>query len=264
MVPPPQQGKYSNWNVNGKVVIRKDLPKETHYNYVDAPNWGDSYYGTHTVALPYEKYPREYVAPRNTSIEIESVDRSPDLPLYVIKFQVSEILNRGSADFEGRLFFCLNLLQENVGASDVEKADITIDEYVRTLHVSWDILPPGTIDEIIARIFPGAKPTEDDKNTTIERYNFFMSLNPKSLVYGQSGFQRYFGALINDDLVVFENVKYGNAIYIMFENWQELSQKSRIELLSGKFGEKFERVIHTGDWQNKVRKIIEMRLVKLQ
>ena len=151
----------------------------------------------------------------------------------------------------------MNLLQENIGASGIEKADVTFEEYIQTLQVSWDILPPGTIDEVFNRVFQDIEPSEEDKNTTIERYHFFMSLNPQKLVYGRSSFQKYFGALLEEDLVVFENIKYGNAIYVMFDNWQELSQKSRIELLSGKFGENFERVIHVGDWQTKVREIIE-------
>ena len=104
VIPSAQQGKYSGWNTNGKVVIRKDLPKETHYNYVESPNWGDSSKGTHEVTLPYEKYPREYIAPQNSAIEIESADKTPDLSHYVIKFQVSEILDRSNDNFKKKTF----------------------------------------------------------------------------------------------------------------------------------------------------------------
>ena len=41
VVPSAASGKYSDWNVNGKEVIRKDLPKETHYRTIESPNWGD-------------------------------------------------------------------------------------------------------------------------------------------------------------------------------------------------------------------------------
>ena len=87
-----------------------------------------------------------------------------------------------------------------------------------------------------------------------------MSLKPAKLVYGLSGFERYFGGLIKDDLVVFENIEYGNAIYIMFENWRELSQKTRTELLSGRFGRNFERVMHGSGWKGKVKAVIKARL----
>lgn len=259
IAPSSDQGKHSYWNINGKEIVRKDLPKETHYNLVDAPNYGDSYYGTHTVALPYEKYPRDFIAPRNTTINIECADTSNDLTHYVIKFELSEILDRDSNEFDNRLFDCLNLLQENIGDCGIEQAGITLHDYIQTLHVEWDILPPGTIQEAIDRIFHGRQPTEQESQIINERYDFFLSLNPQNLVYGRSGFQRYFGALIQGDLVVFENVRYGNAIYVMFSNWQQLSQQSRVDLLSGRFGNAFERVTHGGDWQKKVTKIIENR-----
>lgn len=70
IVPPASQGKFSTRNIEGKVVIRKDLPKETHYNSIESPNWGDSSNGTHTVDLPYEKYPREFYPPRELEISI--------------------------------------------------------------------------------------------------------------------------------------------------------------------------------------------------
>ncbi len=255
----PDQGKHSYWNVNGREIVRKDLPKETHYNLVDTPNYGDSYKGTHTVSLPYKKYPRDFIAPRNTTINIECSDTSNNLTHYIIKFELSEVLDRDSKEFDDRLFDCLNLLQENIGDCGIEQAGITLYDYIQTLHVAWDILPPGTIEEAIDRIFHGRQPTEQESQIVNERYDFFLTLNPQSLVYGRSGFQRYFGALIEDNLIVFENVKYGNAIYIMFSDWEELSQQSRVDLLSGRFSNDFERVTHVGDWQKKVTKIIEER-----
>ncbi len=52
-------------------------------------------------------------------------------------------------------------------------------------------------------------------------------------------------------------MEYGNALYTMFEDWQTLSQKSRIELLSGRYGKNFERVVHKKGWKERVRKIIK-------
>jgi len=92
--------------------------------------------------------------------------------------------------------------------------------------------------------------------------DFLASLKPEKMVYGQSGLHRYFGAMLADDLVVFENVEYGNAAYVMYDDWHTLSQKSRTELLSGKHGDNFERVIHAGEWKNRVRFLIEARLQK--
>jgi hypothetical protein len=41
---------------------------------------------------------------------------------------------------------------------------------------------------------------------------------------------RYFGAKFGDDFVAFENVNYGNAIYLMRETWPELRRETWPEL----------------------------------
>ena len=39
----------------------------------------------------------------------------------------------------------------------------------------------------------------------------------------------YFGAKFGENIVVFENMDYGNAIYILSDNWEEISKMSRID-----------------------------------
>ncbi len=257
IIPPATQGKYSSKNVNGIEIIRKDLPIETHYNTVEVPNWGDDYNGTHTVDLPYEKYPREFIFPRELEITINCNNTQPNQPEYIIAFKVNEVLERKRRNFKDKLFENLNLLQENIGACGVEPAEMALDKYEKSLHVSWEILPPGTREETIERVFKGKSPTVDEKNVAGERYDFFISLKPKRFVFGSSGFRRYFGALIEDDLVVFENIQYGNAVYILFDNWKESSRRSRLDLLSGKYGKDFERIIHNPGWKKEVRTIVK-------
>ena len=125
-----------------------------------------------------------------------------------------------------------------------------------------EILPPGTVEEAVERIFGGRKATQPEIDVVAERYKFFMSLKPVNLIVGSSGFQKYFGAQLKEDLVVFDNVEYGNALYIMFEDWEELSQKSRIELLSGKAGSNFIRIVHKGEWEETVRKVLKAEIRK--
>jgi hypothetical protein len=254
-----KQGKYSEKNIHGKEIVRKDLPKETHYNVIESPNWGDAFNGTHTVYLPYKKYPREFEPPRELEISMICKDARPNLPIYVIAFQIKEVLDKGEKDFKKKLLEDLNLLQENIGACGVEPADMKIAEYGKTLHLSWEILPPGTLDETLGRIFKGKAPSAEEKKVTAERYAFFQTLKPKSLVFGNSGLRRYFGALLEDNLVVFENIEYGNAIYILFDNWEELSKRSRLELVSGKYGKDFERVVHTTGWKDAVKNVIQAK-----
>lgn len=260
VLPSEDGGKYSDRNVNGEEIVRRDLPIETHYRSVETPNWGDSYYGTHTVDLPYQKYPRDFIAPDMTEIEISVIDDRKGRNEYVFVFRVARVLDPKSRRFEDDLLEDLNLLQENVGSCGVQKSDATVSDYVKTLRVSWEVLPPGTREEAVERVFRGKTPSPEERAAVEDRYDFLRSLKPEKLVYGTSGLQRYFGGLIRDDLVVFENIEYGNAIYIMFENWQDLSKRTRTELLSGRFGNNFERVMHASGWKGTVRKIIKQRL----
>jgi hypothetical protein len=260
VLPPEGSGKYSKRNVNGEEIIRKDLEKETHYSAIESPNWGDSYKGTHTVYLPHEQYPRDFIGPRLTRLKILVPHPDAGQKSYMIVFEVDRVLDQKAKRFKDDLLECLNLLLENVGSFSVQPSDATIADYLQTLKVSWEVLPPGTREEAIARLFRGKVPSTQEKAAVAERYDFMMSLKPAKLVYGLSGLERYFGGLIKDDLVVFENIEYGNAIYIMFENWRELSQKTRTELLSGRFGRNFERVMHGSGWKGKVKAVIKARL----
>jgi len=259
VIPPAKQGRYSKINTDGEVIIRRDLPMDTSYTSVETPNWGDPYLGYHTVDLPHHSYKREFKPPRESELQVFSPITKPNLTTYVISFRVNEVLRKSSKEFRKRLLENLNLLQENVGASDVEAANTRVENYTKSLHLSWEILPPGTKKEAIQRLFKGRKASQQAKDVASDRYDFFMTLNPQKLVFGQSGFRRYFGALIKNDLVVFENIEYGNAVYIMFEKWQELSKKSRIDLLSGKFGKSFQRVQHLKGWKAQVEHIVRSK-----
>ena len=257
-IPPDESGRYSRRNVEGEEVVRRDLPLETRYNSIESPNWGDAAtYGTHTVDLPYERYPREHIPPRFSAIKVaQGSARAGNVSLV---FEVEEVLDRKARGFKDRLLECLNLLQENVGACGIERAGARPGDYVASLSVSWEILPPGTKEEALRRIFRGRRPSREEREQAAERYDFLKSLSPQSFVYGMSGVARYFGGLVRPDLVVFENLSYGNAIYIMFENWEELSRKSRIDLMSGRISQDFERVIHTKGWKSKVRAFVKER-----
>ena len=252
VIPDPLQGKYSLKNVFGEEIVRRDLPKETHYTEIESPNWGDSSNGTHTVRLPHEKYPRDIIPPKLIAIEINHKQSSGSH--FIFNFRVTRILEKKSSTFDDDLLFDLNLLQENLGKCGVENADKPISTYADTLIVSWDIFPPGSKEEVLSRIFRGKNITPDKKNVAENRYDFFMSLEPKKIVTGNSTFSNYLGAMLADDLVVFENIEYGNAIYILYDNWDEISKLSRIDLLSGRAGNNFDRIIHSGNWKDEVRK----------
>ena len=88
-----------------------------------------------------------------------------------------------------------------------------------TLTLNWEIFPPGTVDEVVERVIRGAGRASREQEALIrERVALFRSLKPKRYIQGRGGMNRYIGALFANDLVVFENVRYGNALYVLTKN----------------------------------------------
>lgn len=258
-VPRFDQGRYSKLNVEGEEIVRTDLPLETHSHTVQAPDWRG--YGTHPVHLPHKAYPREHIPSAENEIAIELLGKEDaDEPIFVLKFAVSEVMDRSNREFQMRLFFNLNLLLENAGAVDVFQSDAKFEDYMKTLYVHWEILPPGERDTNIAKILQHFPDTPEIRKTILERYEFLEKLNPENFIQGLGGFKRYFGAKFSDHLVVFENMEYGNAIYAMFADWENQSKTTRQELLaSGRQGRDFIRIPHLKGWKSKVKEIIQER-----
>lgn len=266
-IPNVGNGRFSHINVHGKELVLKDQPKVLKTFSVEAPNWGDSYNGTHTVDFEREVYQREWFPPKELSLHIEIVDEdSAADKTYAVLFRVNEVLSKKAARFmtspnlTNDLFFDLNLLQENVGAVDIAPSGATRADYLKTVYVDWEILPVGEREATIAKILSRYKsPSPEIRQKVAERYDLLAKLKPENFVNGTSGFRRYFGAKFSDSLVVFENLEYGNAIYAMFEDWESLSKRSRIELLNGSRAG-FERIVHTAGWQERLTGLIKKKL----
>lgn len=262
LIPGVANGRYSRWNVEGRKKIHDDQPKVTKTYDVETPNWGDWSNGSHIITWEREVYPRSFIPPRELGLEIELLGEDPIEQTYVVRFGLDTTLDRSAADFEDELLFTINLLQENVGAVDVYPSDATIADYLGSLYVHWEILPPGERDANIAQILQGVRGENlKVRQRLTERYDALAQLKPKSFVQGTSGFRRYFGAQFASDLVVFENVEYGNAIFVLFEDWETLSQKSRTELLN-RHPDQFERIPHQDGWKQRLRKLVWDELEK--
>jgi hypothetical protein len=69
------------------------------------------------------------------------------------------------------------------------------------------------------------------------------------------------GALVKDDVVVFEHLTPGNGIYMLFDDWAEQSKRTKTDLLTyGEEGKDYIRITHTGDWQLRVRNELASRI----
>jgi hypothetical protein len=252
-LPYPKNGKFSDANVNGREIVRRDLPKIEKTFSWETPNFGDAVtYGTHTHYQTREVYERELIPPKGITMSADLLEARAD-GSFLVKFTVDQPLSKHSPNFEDDLLYNLNILQENLGTVSLFALQATLEDYKATIRLTWQILPPGqTPEQIVAQMLEGKQPIEAQRRTLmLARVTALAKLEPQCYIAGSDAFIRYFGAKFGDDFVVFENPWYGNALYIMFERWEILAQRSRIDLLRSR-REGFERIEHRNGWEERL------------
>lgn len=262
-MPNPKNGGYSKKNANGFKITHKDQAKIQKTFYLgERPIYGDWSKGSFSLYVTKKVYPYTKVPPKENTIKIELLEskKNSDFNVFTIKVFIDEILNKNDPEFLTKLFFNINLLQENAHSVNVFDSNADISDYLKTIYVNWEIFPPGERNSDLARITNKIKNlTKEEVKTIEDRYDFLTKIDNKvEIVYGLGGVRNYFGAKFSDKLAVFENVKYGNAIYILFENWEEYSKLSRTQLQSLP-DDKYIRIIHRRNWKEQVIRIIKKR-----
>lgn len=248
----PAMGKWSERNVYGWELKRKDLAMITKTYIWETPNFGDgSTYGWHTHYQDREVYQKQVFLPRHLKIVADILSTTAK-DIVLVKFSIDQLLDITRDDFDNELLMFLNILQENTGVANVYPSNATKEDFLETIMLDWEVFPPGTIEDFLSRMTKGKNwnPTNNDK--VIERKALFDKLKPKAYLRGTGSFGSYFGAQFADDLVVFENLHYGNALYILYDNWEEVSKRSRLDLLKGT-DEKFDRFAHVEGWQKRFK-----------
>ena len=263
LLPNDLNGRYAKRNMDGFDIVHRDLPKIPKTYSWEVPNFGDPDKGYHAINITRWVYPRTHVAPREWSIQVELLKTERldnDISLFTFKISVDTILCKTEAGFWEDLFFALNLLQENTFSCDVYDAETTDDVFLKTRTVGWEIFPTGSLNRAVQYLSSqlGSRTNEVQKRIE-ERSRFLESLNPIEFIVGSGMNKRYFGAKFNENLIVFENIEYGNAIYILFDNWEEISQMSRIDILQRKEKD-FIRLCHRKNW----KRILKHNIDKLR
>ncbi|UYO48798.1 hypothetical protein KQX64_23345 [Rhodopseudomonas palustris] len=225
------------------------------------PQLGDWSNGSHTHYTTRDVYQREFIPPKEVELSLTLLETRAG-PEFVIRFAVDQVLSRQAPDFETDLLYNLNILQENVGSADVFESTATLAQYLETVKVDWEILPVGNVDEVVRRMLDGKRPVSEASRMTLQkRLEVMARFKPTAFIAGTNGFLRYFGAQFGEDLVAFENLTYGNALYLMYENWEQLSRRSRIDLLKGP-RDGFDRIEHREGWEHRLKSLLKERRKK--
>lgn len=257
IVPAPNVGIRSKKNTKGWTDIRKDLPKFTKHFYHDIQNFGDgARYGWSTVAIPREIYERDEYPPYHFHIKVNIQEQTSNGKFGVV-FSVDEVFLTDSNGFDEDFLFAVNLLQENTGVSGVVAA--ANPEFVFSSDLNWELFPPGDLNAVTTALSTGRRAIPVD--VVRERLELFEQFQPTEYLRGLGGNDHYIGAKYADDLVVFENLKYGNALYALYQGWEELSQQPRSDLLKLKSSQ-FDRIIHNQGWENCFAVLMQTELQK--
>lgn len=245
------EGLYARRNRNGIVWVLKSLPKVTKTYSWETPNFGDPDKGYHTSYMDRDVYQRRLEPPRDWDINLSIVSETPDRIRF--KATIDTVLDKQAPDFRNDLFFAINLLQEQFRDCHVFDAHLSDEELARITTVGWEIFPSGTLNNVIRTVTSRIRNLSDSRKQNIQqRTQALDRLRPSEYIVGQGMNSRYFGAKFGDNIVAFENAEYGNALYILFDNWQEISRMSRIDILK-RHERDYIRIIHKEGWEEKLR-----------
>lgn len=148
-----------------------------------------------------------------------------------------------------------------------------MDGYLKELSANWEIIPKGSFEstfagvasKVTSNLSEEEKKAQQEKlaNLYLEKKSLYESSDPYSILRGIKTFDGYYAYVYPNGKVIldkyFENVSTGrlakdNAIYVMnFNDFYELSHLTKRELISHP---SCYRIIHAGNWQEKVKNII--------
>lgn len=248
---PPSFGIYARRNLDGWDERRTDLHKEMRDVSMWAPSWNSGSY--HLVSREIEAYPVERHPARNLTISATVIE--PLVNAALVRFRVDQPLVRTKPSFARDLQFNLRLLSEAVGDAHVFDADLNDEQFARIQQVDWELLPPGSTDRVLAQLASSKSIDPEKLEVAKERLGVLDRLGHDGFIVGTGRFARYFGARFGDRLVVLENLEYGNAVYMFEENWEQLTQLSRTELIKRR-DPAVRRVPHLPGWQSAIRKFV--------
>jgi len=257
VIPAVGNGRWSRYNVDGRDVVRKDLPKINKVIGVwETPYFGDWSKGSHTHYATREVYQRETWYAQRLPILIDVQD--PIDGKVTIGFRVDRVFDRTALN-ERDLRLALSLLRENVNShASVVPTTLSVADWLADQRVTWEILPRGeaTFEKVVTRL--QASPSNPRVREMQSRYEAVDSMHPGAVVVGDGEFSRYFGFKFREDLVALENLDYGNALYVMYEDWAVLSQRTRVELLADADAN-YDRIVHRAGWEDRLKAVLTLK-----
>lgn len=240
-------GSVSLFNQRGKDIPQKNLPKETYYRETCIKDWHGYY---HYVDIPAKRYQSIHVpAPAE---ELSLLDINTET--YIL----SDSINNNGSESE-RLKHIINLFLEYFGECTLLGEDLVPLVHSAELKRSyWQILPEGEYPWKRLNQLTGGIQDENELIGKLQYHRFetIIRHKPDVLYYGTGGFHGYLVFIFKrKNLAVMENLVYGNATYIFDNNWTEMSQKTKAEILEGQHAKY--RLLHNKKWVYTINNLLK-------
>lgn len=255
---PDGPGRWANWNRKGRVIPRPDWPKQTRTWTTTSPNFGDAgRYGYSSQMHSRDKQATQTLHGKAFAFDVAAKKR-PDGKV-VVDFMLEPVF-AASVDLDSPdLLMAVSLTREVVGTPRVFSANARCTDWQNSQNFDWEFLPVdhtgAAPDYDVVADTLGIPRNSSMRDTFQDRYSQIREMEPISIRYGNTGFVRYV-AFEFDNAVVLENYYYGNAAYVMYEDWEALSKRTRLDLLADPSA-RFERVTHSKDWKAKLTEAVK-------
>jgi len=251
ILPDANLSKSAFENVEGKCIIRKDLPMERAERYWEWSweDWGGNHHSDSTF-ISYNRYVREHRLP--LAIELMVTENSKN-EIWV----VSDVFFVNDIDYE-KIKLAINLFLSIFGRCTI------VDEYTNpsiqyTRKCNWEILRPGVhskreIEEHINKMVEKKAP-KGKQNLYKRNIDKLQKSSPDVIALGTKGFGGYIVFNYPDKKVaVLESLMPNNATYILNENWEEVSKYTKTQVLDNNLHR--DRIFHYHNWEQRLEQYI--------
>lgn len=247
ITPRASYNKLTLENVNGKEIIRKDLPRDEEY--VQSVHWkridwgGYEHEGDNLVTR--FRYRREYSSAFNEKLNL-------------IKNSEGETIicsNPFLTEDKQRIKFVINLFLSIFG--EFEVLDETL-KFQKIEKKNFTFLRPGelTKEQLKTIIGNNRKKSNSAENTLIlQRFEFLNKFNElDTIMVGNQGFYGYY-AIKTKNFWVVECNFINNATYLFDDKWEEYVKLTKQEVINGNLCLK--RVYHNQNWEKEMSTLLK-------
>lgn len=236
----------SRYNAEWKKEKLKNLPKETYYverlwTWNQRIWWWKTEEHSKIVYIPHKRYQVKDILP--VGVELRKINSRVYWPALIIWKDDEKILHAINLFLE--LFWECEILSE-----DLE----TLIETKWSARCNWEFIKPWDFQDFKAKVLKLVeKKSKEQKYIILRRVDVAEKLWLSCVGVWVLWFKWYVAFQSkNKEYTIFENIYYGNAIYVTDEDWKDFSKHDKQTIL--KDWNYAARIIHEKWWENKLKK----------